>query len=440
MTSVLIVGAGEFGCSTAISLLKSGRYSSVTILDRAEVLPAEDAASTDISKVVRYDYSDPDYSRLAKEAITRWTQDFPDVYHESGVVVLGLEGDSVDSVVARQSLANVQAQADNITVLQTPESIKNFLRAEGRADVPIADIADSAMAYHNPTGGWAEAGRAVEKLLERIKELGGKIVPGASLAALLYTDDGKDVRGVRTQDGKEFLADKVIIATGSWTPSIPALKGLLPSGLITATGQTIACIQLTEELRKKYEHIPVTMNLGGSGSGGGFYSFPPTANGLLKCAFHAAGFTSEDGVPKTTLDAAAVEEREEKGLAWIPRASLDALRHSLGLQYPELAALPFTFTRMCWYSDVVDGDWIIDYHPQYPSLLYASGGAGHAFKFLPIIGELIHARLENTLPENLKQKWSLSRPTSAIDPARIGMQRKPLVVDELATREDMAKV
>lgn len=167
-----------------------------------------------------------------------------------------------------------------------------------------------------------------------MKELGGKIVPGASLSALLYGDDGKDVRGVRTEDGKEFYADKVIIATGSWTPSIPALKGLLPSGLVTATGQTIACIQLTEELRKKYEHIPVTMNLGGSGSGGGFYSFPvscafapldpgslsrslclqPAANGLLKCAFHAAGFTSEDGVPKTTLDPQAVKEREEKGL------------------------------------------------------------------------------------------------------------------------------
>jgi len=161
---------------------------------------------------------------------------------------------------------------------------------------------------------------------------------------LLHSDDGKDVRGVRTEDGQEFRADKVIIATGSWTPSIPALDGLLPSGLVTATGQTIACIQLTEELRKKYEHIPVTMNLGGSGSGGGFYSFPvssalarvrlgcslalfqPTASGLLKCAFHAAGFTSEDGVPKTTLDPAAVKEREEKGLGeWLCRRFL-ALR------------------------------------------------------------------------------------------------------------------
>lgn len=88
--------------------------------------------------------------------------------------------------------------------------------------------------------------------------------------------------------------------------------------------------------------------------------------------------------------------------AWIPKASLDALRSSLGFQYPEIASrefsllslrlrrrlktsptVPFTFTRMCWYSDVVDGDWVIDYHPQYPSLLYASGGAGHAFKVSP---------------------------------------------------------
>lgn len=115
----------------------------------------------------------------------------------------------------------------------------------------------------------------MELLLEQVKELGGKVVPGASFDALLYSDDRQDVHGVRIQDGQEFFADKIIIATGSWTPSI--LGSLLPSGLITATGQTIACIQLTEELRQKYEHIPVTMNLGGSGSGGGFYSFPVRA-------------------------------------------------------------------------------------------------------------------------------------------------------------------
>lgn len=69
------------------------------------------------------------------------------------MVVLGLEGDSVDSIVARQSLANVQAQADNITVLDNPEAIKNSLRPRGDADVPISDIPSSALGYHNPTGG-----------------------------------------------------------------------------------------------------------------------------------------------------------------------------------------------------------------------------------------------------------------------------------------------
>lgn len=45
--------------------------------------------------------------------------------------------------------------------------------------------------------------------------------------------------------------------------------------------------------------------------------------------------------------------------------------------------MPIAYTRMCWYSDVVDGDWVIDYSPEYPALMIASGGAGHAFKVGP---------------------------------------------------------
>lgn len=78
---VVIVGSGEFGASTALSLLQSGKYT-VEILDRAPVLPAEDAASTDINKVVRFDYAEKDYADLCFEAIKRWKRDFPGVYHE----------------------------------------------------------------------------------------------------------------------------------------------------------------------------------------------------------------------------------------------------------------------------------------------------------------------------------------------------------------------
>jgi len=47
--SVIVVGAGCFGISTAYHLLQRG-YTDVTILDRSEKLPAPDAASTDINK------------------------------------------------------------------------------------------------------------------------------------------------------------------------------------------------------------------------------------------------------------------------------------------------------------------------------------------------------------------------------------------------------
>jgi len=53
---VVIVGAGCFGLSTAYDLLKRG-YKHITVVDRSEVLPAPDAASTDLNKGSYEDYA-----------------------------------------------------------------------------------------------------------------------------------------------------------------------------------------------------------------------------------------------------------------------------------------------------------------------------------------------------------------------------------------------
>lgn len=47
--SILIVGAGCFGVSTAYHLLQRG-YTNVTVVDRAETLPAPDGASNDLNR------------------------------------------------------------------------------------------------------------------------------------------------------------------------------------------------------------------------------------------------------------------------------------------------------------------------------------------------------------------------------------------------------
>ena len=79
---ILIVGAGVFGLSTALHLFQRG-WENITIYDRSSVLPAPDAASTDINKVVRSSYTDPVYTLLTLEAIAAWKKaEWGDTFHE----------------------------------------------------------------------------------------------------------------------------------------------------------------------------------------------------------------------------------------------------------------------------------------------------------------------------------------------------------------------
>ena len=86
---IVICGAGCFGLSTAYALLQRG-YTNILVLERSDVHPAPDAASTDINKIVRSAYTDPVYCALAREAIGLWkdVSTFGDAYREYVTVAL----------------------------------------------------------------------------------------------------------------------------------------------------------------------------------------------------------------------------------------------------------------------------------------------------------------------------------------------------------------
>jgi sarcosine oxidase / L-pipecolate oxidase len=50
------------------------------------------------------------------------------------------------------------------------------------------------------------------------------------------------------------------------------------------------------------------------------------------------------------------------------------------------------------------GDFLVDYHPKFQNLFIATGGSGHAFKFLPVLGDeivkIIEAGLKDGSPIN----------------------------------------
>ena len=86
----LIIGAGIFGLTTAIELVKSGHSTAIINPDQ---IPHPEAASTDISKIVRMEYgADLEYMEMVEKAMVgwkEWNHFFREMlYHETGFAAL----------------------------------------------------------------------------------------------------------------------------------------------------------------------------------------------------------------------------------------------------------------------------------------------------------------------------------------------------------------
>lgn len=419
--AVVIVGAGAFGLSTAYHLLERG-YTSVTVLDRAEHLPAVDAASTDMNKVVRSSYGDPEYTRLARQAIEGWRNDmWQNCYHECGVLNFG------DAYI-EQSIINDLQHGAKVERLDSPASVRaQFpleLRKSGRLGT-FTSLDASSTNYINHDGGWAEAERAVELLSEHVKKRGVNVLPGKVVKELVKDERGQ-TKGVRCADDSEYEANVVVLALGSWTASV--FPSLNLSGRCLATGQSVATIQLTPEEAEEYRKSPVVLDFRT-----GFYVFPPTHRNVVKFAIHAAGHTYV--VPGSTISTPRTIVSDPDNGLWIPRSVLKELRVQLGSVYPALAEKPFSGTRLCWYNDSPDGNWVIGRYPDDSGLVLATSGSGHAFKFLPILGRLVVDVIENKLDPELAARFAVDREVKPPSGERPSVVPQELNIDELCGPE-----
>lgn len=93
------------------------------------------------------------------------------------------------------------------------------------------------------------------------------------------------------------------------------------------------------------------------------------------------------------------------------------------------------------YTDTPSSDWLLDYHPDYASLFLATGGSGHAFKFLPVIGSLIVGSIYGTLNESEKKTWGWARLQDFKGDASRGAiemeGRKLLRKEDMVTKEEL---
>ncbi|CCG80778.1 Putative uncharacterized protein [Taphrina deformans PYCC 5710] len=402
-STYLIIGCGVFGLTTGLTLSKRDPQCRITMIDRYEP-PVPDGASVDTSRIIRADYGDRVYAELAREAQRHWRTD-PDLkkaYHECGML-LNTADDLCEPGYLEKCIENVKGLGIDVEELQGAALMEKVL---GCGPGEARDC--SLRGYLNPVSGFADSGMGIEILYARAKERDNIHFHFEEVIGLSYAprSDGaarRAVVGAEMVSGRKVVRDTTILASGAWQlPDLP-----VPS---VATGQAIGYIDLTEEEVQKYSSMPITINFCT-----GWFCIPPY-KGHLKVARHAEGYlntstlTDRDGntrvlsVPRTSVT---------HGNQQVPDEGQAALREGLRTYLPELADRPFSNTRVCWYTDTPLSDFIIDWYPQVDKLFVATGGSGHGYKFLPILGDLIVSVLDGTVNPELRKKWSFEEALAA---------------------------
>ncbi len=362
--SILVLGGGVFGLTAALILRARGW--AVTLLDQGRV-PHPDAASTDISKVVRMDYGmDLIYTEMGEAALAGWAAwndawERP-LYHADGFLVMTRD----------EEMRSGSFEHDSYSFLTKRG---HALRRTRRVDLarlhPAWNAERYGDGYLNPHGGWAESGAVIAQLRAAALPEGITIHEQCALEKLID-------HGARTQDGREWRADIVLAALGAWTPfAFPHLQNVMRT-----TAQPVIHFRPA----RADDFRPPAFPVWGADIGRtGWYGFPANTDGIVKVANHGPGrIVSHPAQPRGVTD-----EEVAKFIAFL---------HDT---FPALASAPIAATRECWYCDTFDGHFFIDHDPARDGLVIAAGDSGHAFKFAPVLGGIIA-----DVVERRENKWS----------------------------------
>lgn len=357
-SSIIIVGAGVFGLTTALELHARG-YQNITIIDRY-LAPVPDGSSTDISRIVRADYADPLYAKMASEAQELWRTKFKEFYNRCGYIALSETPNHAYISKAKATLSNLGLPFDNLVSDSDFKAAYPALEASAGSFVGLTG-------YKNDAGAWADAASSIRELATQCSLAGIAFVTGARGTVISLRKSGKRVTGVNVALGGPIPASTVIVAAGAWTCSLIDLKHYSIS-----TCQPLGFVQLTPTEAAEIADAPVIVNMTT-----GWFSFPPDpVTNLLKVARHGFGYMNQVEAEDGGIVSAPMRDSNGAAKPYLPADADHALREGLRRFFPKLADRPWQNTRLCWYTDTPNGDFIVDYHPEFEGLFVATGGSG----------------------------------------------------------------
>ena len=377
--TILIIGAGTFGTSTAYHLSKQYKTPSrITLVDRWDTnapLLKKHAAAIDTNRIIRTDYESHLYCNLANEAIHFWFWSIAvqGHFHKTGWVVLDKKDGGFGDAVRKTFIE----RGGDYTRDVAPEELQRYDVTRGVQSERLGK------GYFNPEAGWCDAEKATTSFTKVALEMGVKRVTG-EVQELLYDANQARIEGVKLRDGQILKADKILLAAGAWTSALlspleDALKMKERDRIerqITAVGRLSAYYTLGEQNTQAMidSKLPVIV------IGGEVDIIPPSQpNRTLKISDLKTEIvntiTTPSGQRITVPSCREQDDVPEKLKRESAKVMHDAMPEWISSRTPDR-------WRICYDAVTPTEDWLMCRHPnsQLSNLYVAVGGSFHSYK------------------------------------------------------------
>lgn len=357
---VVVVGAGAFGGWTAYHLQRMGAR--VTLVD---MLGPGNPRSTsgDWTRGIRSAYGDRElWTTWAQRAIERWNAlndqwaphlDGP-LFHRTGDLILRPGWDTF-------------LDGTRLTFQRTGVPHEILTPAEVRARWPWIRTGDAEVALYEPGAGVGRAAAACRAVADALVREGGRQLQARALPGRAQ---GRLLREVQLQPGGVREAELFVFALGPWfgtaLPDVMAPRTSIPMGHVFYFGPPPGDDRWTHPGMPSWNVPGVT----------GWPSLPSEPRGFRVRVGGRAGGNDPDA---TTRE--------------VPPEYEPAARAVLQDRFPDLATAPLLEARACHYDLTVSREWIVDRHPSWENAWIVGGGNAEGFKFGPVLGEYVAARI-----------------------------------------------
>ena len=335
-TEAVVVGLGAMGSAAARSL--GARGVRTIALERFEPGHAR-GSSHGPTRIFRLSYPDAEYARLARRALPLWRELERDAGQELLVTTGGLDSGPAAARCA-EALAECGAPYE---WLSTAECEERF-----------AGIATEGRVLYQRDAGVCLADRTVAAQVRLAVDAGVDVRTNVAVRAVRTAGDRAVVE---TADG-DVEAAVAVVTPGAWAAA------LVPQAAVFAAVQTVSYFKPAEA------STPWPTFIEWADDGFAWYEVPP--------AGAAPGVKVAEHRPGPEADPAAGPFQADAG-------SLEATAEYVRRRFPGLDPRPVS-SETCLYELSPDEDFVLD---RTGPIVVGTGGSGHAFKFTPLLGEIL---------------------------------------------------